>query len=329
MNSFKKIFALILVCITVASLASCAKGDNAATTVPVTLEGATVAPIDISDIDRGEEKISIIAPENAMGYAFFKLAVDRSYAYDVVTKGVTSASAAEKFKNGEADIAVVSLEDASKLSTESDIRILAVNSTVKLTLIENGDTLTNVNDIKGKTVYCGIDGAASQAVAKAIFADNGMNADLVFASATEVETKLKNGEAKVCIFEEPAATRIVAENEGVSKKADMTVAWKRDYAPVQSCIVAKADFVEANPDKIKEFIEHAEIGTNYLASELGAGDFAPQFVENGYFSSDVLGRDTLIACGFVFAYGEEMQTMLEGYCGFLAENGIEITLPEF
>lgn len=329
MNSFKRIFALFIAGVTVVSLASCGKGDNAATTAPVTVEGATVAPMEIPDIDRGEEKINIAAPEDATGIAFLKLALDRGYAYNVEMSGVTSASAAEKLKNGEADIAVLSLEDISKLSSQADIRVLAVNSALKLSLIENGDAVTNVNDLKGKTIYCGLDDAASQAVAKAIFADNGMSVDLVFASAAEVETKMKNGEVQLCIFAEPDATRIASENEGFSKKADMTAAWKKDYAPVQSCVVAKADFVEANPDKIKEFLEHAEIGINYLTSEAGAGTVALQLAESGYFSTADIARDSINACGFVFADGEEMQAMVEGYCAFLADNGTEITLPQF
>ena len=329
MNNFKKIFVLVLACITVASLASCGKGDNAATTAPAMMEGATVAPMEIPDIDRGEEKIDIAAPENASGLAFLKLASDRGYAYNVETKGVTSVSVAEKLKKGEADIAVVSLEDAAKLSAETDIKILAVNSTLKFSLLENGETLTNVNDLKGKTVCCGVDDAASQAVVKAIFSDNGINSELVFVSSAEAETKIKNGEANICIFSEPDATRIAAENEGVSKKADMTAAWKKDYVPIQSCVVVRADYAEANSEKIQEFLGHAEIATNYLVSEAGAGAIAMQLAEDGYFSDANLGRDSINACGFVFVYGEEMQAMVEKYSGFLADNGVEAADIQF
>ena len=329
MINFKRIFAFVLACAMLASLAACNKGENAVTTVPVTMEGATVPPMEVPDIDRGEEKINIAAPADATGLAFSKLIIDRSYAYNVEIKDVTSASAAEKIKNGEVEIAVVSLADAAKLAAEADIKILAVNSVVKLSLVENGDTLKDVSDLNGKTVYCGVTDAASQAVAKEIFDDNGTKVELIFASAADVEAKMKNSEATICIFAEPDATRIVSANGGYAKKADLTAAWKKDFAPIQSCIVVRADYAVANPETIMEFAEHIEMCSNSLLDEAGIGRAALQFVENGYFSSKELAEEAINSCGFVYIDGEEMQALIENNCKFLADNGVEITAPQF
>ncbi len=329
MINLKKIFALMLVCIMIVSLAACGKGDNAVTTLPAGMEGETVPPMQIPDIDRGEEKINVVAPDNYDGVAYYRISIDRSYAYNIEIDGITSASAAEKLKNGEADVAVVSLEDAARLASEGGVKILAVNSVAKISLVENGDTIKNINDLSGKTVYCGADDVATQAIVKAIFADNGVSANFVFSSVEEIEAKMKSGEASIGIFAEPDATRIAKENEGFAKKADLTAGWEKDYAPVKSCIVADAAYAEANSDKIKEFLDHAEMGINYIAGEAGTGATALELANAGYITDAELARDMITACGFVYLDGEEMQTAITGYCGFLARNGVEITTPQF
>ena len=331
MINFKRISALILALIMLASFASCGKGDNTATTVPATMviEGETVPPMDIPDIDRGEEKINVAVADEYANIPFFTLATDRSYAYNIVMDGVTSASAAEKLKNGEADVAVVSLEDASKLTADANFRVLAVNSMVKVSIVENGDTIKNIDGLKGKTIYCGVEDEASQAVTKAIFADNDMSVDLIFASVAEVEEKMKNEEITVCIFSEPDATRIAAENETFAKRADLTAGWKKDFTPVQSCIVVNAAYAQANPDKINEFIDHTEMAVNYVIGESGVGAVALQLAENGDVAEAELIRDMINADGLVYIDGEEMQTQVNAYCDFLAKKGVEITAPQF
>ena len=326
MINFKKIFALVLVCAMVASLAACGKGDNATTTVPAAMEGETVPPMQIPDIDRGNEKINVVAPDSYDGVAYYRISIDRSYAYNIAVDGITSASAAEKLRNGEADVAVVSLEDAAKLASEGGVKILAVNSVTKISLLENGNTIKNINDLSGKTVYCDV---AVQAVVKAIFADNGVSSNFVFSTVEEIEAKMESGEASLCVFAEPDATRIAAENEGFAKKADLTAGWTKDYVPVKSCIVADASYAEANPEKIKEFLDHAEMGINYIAGEAGYSSIALELANGGYVASAELTRDMIAACGSVYLDGEEMQTAIAGYCDFLAKKGVEITAPQF
>ena len=140
---------------------------------------------------------------------------------------------------------------------------------------------------------------------------------------------MQSGEASIGIFAEPDATRIATKNEGFVKKADLTAGWEKDYAPVKSCIVANVAYAEANPDQIKEFLDHAEMGINYIEGEAGSGSTALELANAGYVTDAELTRDMITACGFVYLDGEEMQTAVAGYCSFLARNGVEITTPQF
>lgn len=327
MRRIKKFTAAFMALAMLLSFAACGKGDSAVITVQPTEEGRTVAPAEIPDPDRGENKIKIAAPADASGLAFAKLSLDRSYAYTVEMNGMTSASASEKLKNGEVSVAVLSLEDIAKVSEQTSIKILAVNSYLKLSVVEKGETVKTLSDLKGKTVYCSGEGTCVQWVAEEIFDEYNVNAEIVYLTADELNAKVKSGEAEFCIFAEPDAIRIVAENESYTKRFDLTAGWKEDFAPVQSCIVARTDYADANPELIKEFLGHIEMCLNFMPTEGGAGIVAVQLVETGYFSNAQLALDAINACGFTYAENEEMEKIVSENYKFLSRANAEIKVP--
>lgn len=306
MKYFKKIFAFTMALAMVLSLASCkdepSEGGSEIENAP------TVATVQASDPDRGENKIKTAAPER--DYPFRKLSIDRSYAYEVTAEGVTSASAADMLLKNQVSIASLTLEDAAKVASQADVRILAVTSEVRLSLITNGKESKNLEALGGKTVYCGGKDTFVQTVTEKIFSDNGVRAELVFLSDSEVAAKIKSGEAENCILQEPEGIYAISQNENYIRAFEVTGYWKEDFQPVSRCVVARTDFVNANPELVKKFMTHIETCVNSLCTETGAMYNTTAFVDEGYFEGKELTLSAINSTKHAYHEKEELKEIM-------------------
>lgn len=332
MSRFRKIVALLLVALCFASFAACGKKDDAPTaTAASTLEnhGDKETQDELPpDPDRGENKVKIAASADGGGLAFSKLAIDRSYAYVVDMKGVTSAAAAEKLKNGEAQVAVLTLADAATLATQADIKIIAINTNLVLSVIGKGDAIKQYQDLDGKTVYASGEGTYIQWVTEKTLKDIGVKANLVYATVDEIDAKMKSGEAEICILPEFDGTRLVSANTDFVKKFALTKLWKEDFAPAATCVVARADYVASNPENIAELISDIEMATNScIDNEAGVGYLAQILTAGGYFTDFELAKKSISAVGFVYLSGENLKTAFEANVEFYADCGAQLTAP--
>lgn len=316
MKKYKRLIAIVIACMMALSLASCGEKDSAATTTTNAAggsgieEAATVAPVQ-NNPDRGENKLKLAAPSGSGGLAFLKLEMDRSYAYNLVSKGIASSQAAEMLKNNEVSVAAVTLEDAAKLSAQTDIRILAINAYLKLTLLQKGESITEISQINGKTIYATGQGTYIQYFIEEIVADNLFNCEIIYLDSAELAKKAKAGEIEFCIMPEPEATAVATDNEEVKRVLDFTALSKKDFSYVQNCIVARADYIEKNPEIIKEFLTHIETNSNFIKTETGAMYSAEVFTNNGYYSNQMLALNAINAGGTAYVEGEEMKGIIE------------------
>lgn len=284
MKYFRKIFAVLLVLTMVFSFASCK--DEPSQSGSEIENAPTVAPVQVSDPDRGEDKIRIAASEK--DYVFRKLSIDRSYAYEITAKDVDSAKAADMLLKNQVSIASLNVDDAAKVASQADVRILAVTSEIRLSLITKGEEMRKIESLGGKTVYCGGKDTFVQTVTEKIFSDKGVGADLVFLSDSEVAAKIKNGEAGLFILQEPESIYAISQNADYSRAFEISGYWEEEFSPVSRCVVARADFVTANPELVKEFMTHIETCTNSLSTEMGAMSNATAFAQEGFFPASEL-----------------------------------------
>ena len=83
-----------------------------------------------------------------------------------------------KLVKGEVDIAAVPANVASVLynNTKGKVQVLAVNTLGVLYIVENGDTVKTVEDLKGKTIYASGKGATPEYALNYLLSSNGLDA---------------------------------------------------------------------------------------------------------------------------------------------------------
>ena len=172
--------------------------------------------------------------------------------------------------------------------------------------------INTVSDLKGKTVYSSGQGATPEYIVNYILRKNGLEPgkDVTIEYKTahnELATLAVEGSVDICILPEPFASKVLAKNESYKRVLDLTAEWGKVSSAklAQGCLVARADYIEQNPEIIKEFMSFYEASVNFVNNENNAG--AVFLAKNGYFDTPQLAADTIPNCNIVFITGEEMK----------------------
>jgi len=226
-----------------------------------------------------------------------------------------------KFASGEVQIASVPTNLAATLNKKlnGDVQMLALNTAGVLYILENGDSVHSVADLKGKTVWSTGQGANPEYVLRYVLTRNGLDPDkdvtLEFLGEnSELVAKLAKGEAEVALVPEPAATTVMTKNQNLRVALSMDEQWtalNTGSRLVMGCVVAKKSWVAENKAAVDAFL------TEYKASiEAAAKDpdkTAALCEEKGIVAAAAIAKAAIPRCNLIFVAGQEMKATVEGY----------------
>ena len=115
--------------------------------------------VDETDTDSSVMKIGALKGPTAMGMA--QLLDDENYEFSLAA---SPDEIVPMIVRGQVDVAAVPSNFASVLyqKTDKNVSVLAVNTLGVLYLVENGDSIQSVDDLKGKTIYASGKGATPE-----------------------------------------------------------------------------------------------------------------------------------------------------------------------
>ena len=187
------------------------------------------------------------------------------------TVGETADAFLGKVISGDINIAAVPTNVAVKAynKTEGKIRMLAVNTFGALTLLENGETVKSIADLKGKTVYATGKGQNPEYIVNYILNKNGLDpakdVTVVFTTPDEVTTALVGGKTDFAILPEPKATAAVTQKNTLRRAINLTDEWDKvsDSKLMMGCVIARDSYVQENPDAVEKFLEEYQASIEY------------------------------------------------------------------
>lgn len=225
-----------------------------------------------------------------------------------------------KIISGEINIASVPTNLAAKLynKTQGKIVMLAVNTLGVLSIMENGNTIKSVADLKGKTIYSTGKGSNPEYILRHILKENGLDPDrdvkLQFLAANDkLVASLVSGKAQVALVPEPAASTVNAKKSTVNKVLDVNEEWEKisDSKLMMGCIVALKSYVEANPDAVKSFLKEYKKSVEFAENNIQ--NTAELCEKYGIIPSRQVAEKAIPDCNLTFATGKEMQNSIRGY----------------
>ena len=174
-----------------------------------------------------------------------------------------------KIVKGETDIAAVPANLASVLyqNTKGEVQVLAVNTLGVIYIVESGDSVKSVEDLRGRTSYASGKGATPEYALNYILSENGIDpakdVTIEWKTSEEVTALMASGGIDLCMLPVPAATSVMMQNADVRDAIDLNDVWQEVGAAgtfTMGCVVARSDFVEEHPEAVDAFL------TEYAAS---------------------------------------------------------------
>ncbi len=222
---------------------------------------------------------------------------------------------------GELDVAAVPANVAATLynKTEGAVQVVAVNTLGVLYMVQKGDAVQSIADLKGKTIYTTGKGTTPEYTLRYILAENGIDPDkdvtIEYKSeATEVGALIADTEGDIiAMLPQPYVTAVQAQNEGVTVALDMTEEWSKvsDNKLITGVLVARKEFVENNKEAFDNFlIEYAQ-STEYVTEHID--EAAAWVAEYGIVAKEPLAKKAIPQCNITCATAEEMKGLVENY----------------
>ena len=139
-----------------------------------------------------------------------------------------------KLVQGELDIAAVPANLASVLynNTEGQVQVLAINTLGVLYIVEDGDTVQSVEDLKGKTIFASGKGSTPEYALNYMLTQNGIDpeTDVTIewkSEHSECVASLAATENAIAMLPQPFVTTAQTQNENLRVALDMTEEWEK------------------------------------------------------------------------------------------------------
>lgn len=229
--------------------------------------------------------------------------------------------------NGELDIALVPANVAGILynKTEGGVRAIDINTLGVLSVVENGGTVSSVEDLKGRTLFLTGKGTTPDYLIRYLLSEHGLTADDVKleykSEPTEVVSALDGDAAALGLLPQPFVTVAMMQTEGLRVALDLTKEWdavQEDGSRlVTGVTVARTEFLEKHPEAVEQFLEDHEDSVEYLYSN--QKEVAEWIAELGIVAKAAVAEKALPNCNITYIEGTEMKEALGGYLAVLEE----------
>ncbi len=212
-----------------------------------------------------KEKIKIATLKGPTGMGMVKLMEENKEDYDISLFDAPD-QIVSKVVNGEVDAAAVPSNLASVLynKTKGQVQLVGVNTLGVLYIVENGNTVKNIKDLKGETIYATGKGATPEFILNYILKKNGLDPDKDVkieykAQHNDLATLVASKKAKIAVLPEPFVTISKTKNKDLKVQLDLTKEWEKvsgEGKLTMGALVFKKDFIDKRGKDVENFINN-------------------------------------------------------------------------
>ena len=323
MNGYKKMSALLLALALLLSLTACGgKKEGTTAPEPETAEGVTL-------------NVAAMTGPTGMGLAFLldAFGVVETPQEEPLGQAITAqgnsfnfmlAATADEISplliKGDLDIACVPANLASVLynKTQGGIVTLGINTLGVLYVVEKGESIQSLADLKGKTLVSAGKGSVPEYGLRYLLAQNGIDPDTDLtiewkSEQSECVAALASGAANIAVMPQPYVTVAQGKVEGLRAAVSLTEAWDaldNGSAMLTGVVVARKEVVENHPEAVQDFLTAYEASVGSVQTDPAK---AAEIIGNYGIVAAAVAEKALPHCNIVCITGEEMQEKLSGY----------------
>lgn len=235
-----------------------------------------------------------------------------------------------KLIKGNLDMAAIPANLAATLyqKTNGGIQVLAVNTLGVLYIVESGESVSSVADLRSRTIYASGKGATPEYALNYILSENGVDPE----KDVNIEWKSEHAEClaallaeenAVAMLPQPFVTTAQMKNDKIKVRLDLNAEWDAvqagSDAPSQlitGVVAARKAFIEENPEAVAAFMESYAASVEFVNANV---DEAAELIGKYEIVPAAVAKKAIPACNITFLAGGEMRQALSGYLNVLFE----------
>jgi len=321
--------------LSLAFLVGCRSEERTENLEPEVIQNETDEELDVAAV---EINIGVLQGPTAMGMVGLMDAADHENIGNDSYNFTLAGSPDEIVPNliqGNLDIAALPSNLASILynNTDGAIQVIAINTLGILHIVEAGESITNVEDLRGRTIYASGHSSAPEFILNYILTSNGIDPqnDVTIewlSEHTEVATRMAMSEDGVAMLPQPFVTVAMTQNEDLRMALDLTEEWDNIQgthdgpasALIMGVLVARRAFIEENPAAIYNFLDRFSESVQFVNGNIEA---AAQLIEYYDIFPAPIATSALPYSNITFIAGAEMKELFSGYLQVLFEQNPE------
>lgn len=324
----KKILSLLLAFSLALSLAACggsassaassAAVSEVASSAAASEEEETAAPLSVTEPLR----IAGLKGPTTMGLVnllSMEQAGTAAMDYDLQLYGAADEIVPLLIK-GELDMAAIPANLAATLyqKTSGGIQAVAVNTLGVLYVVEQGDTVHSMADLKGRTILSTGKGTTPEYVLRYLLTANGLDPDKdvdiqYYSEATEVTAQMAATQDAIAVLPQPYVTAAGLKDDTLRVALDLTAEWDKvaDTQLITGVTVVRKAYAEEHPDVVAAFL--ADYAQSVNAANTDLDGTAALCEEQGVVAKAAIAKKALPNCNIVCLTGEELKADVSGY----------------
>lgn len=324
----KRLARICTLMLVIGILTACGKDDNSGD--QTTPSGGTEAentpePVNVS--------VAALKGPTAMGMVKFMDDADNGR---ITSNNYTFTIAAAvdeitpKIIQGDFDIAAIPANLAAVLYNNSNgqVQVMAINTLGVLYIVERGNTVSTIEDLRGKTIFASGKGATPEYALNYILQENGIDPgrDVTIewkSEHAECVAALAANENAIAMLPQPFVSTAQSTEKDIQIALDLNEEWDRLQAKTENpsglitgVVVVRTEFARENPDVVNDFLNHYANSVEFVNSDPGG---AAALIGKFNIVPEAIAKKALPYCNITFIEGHEMKEKLAGYLKVLYE----------
>ena len=205
---------------------------------------------------------------------------------------------------GELDMAAIPANLAATLyqKTNGGIQAVAVNTLGVLYVVEQGDTVQSMADLKGRTILSTGKGTTPEYVLRYLLNANGIDPDKdvtieYYSEATEVTAQMATTEDAIAVLPQPYVTAAGLQDETLRVALNLTEEWNK--------------VADKHPDVVAAFL--TDYAKSVEAANTDLDGTAALCEEQGVVAKAAIAKKALPNCNIVCLTGDELKADASAY----------------
>lgn len=222
-----------------------------------------------------------------------------------------------KIISGEVDVAAVPSNLAAVLynKLEGDIVLVGVNTLGVLYIVENGEAVTDLSDLKGKTIVASGKGGTPEFILNQLLRTEGLDPqkDVTvnwLLNHSDVASTLMANQGTIAMLPQPFATIVMEKNPKNRVAVDLNADWEttqKTELPM-GVLIAQKSFVEERESDLALFLKDYKASVDFVNTDVeGASELVSQF---GIIPDPLIAKKAIPLCNIVFISAQDGKSNL-------------------